>query len=69
MIYIYKAFKGKTKTIFIENISATAFSNSLLSTSHFSFMLHFKTNLQVTIYIIYINEPEFSLNFQKEVIL
>ena len=49
--YIY-IFKEKTKPIFTENISATAFINSLLSTSHFSLMLHFKTNLQVIIYII-----------------
>ena len=40
-------FKEKTKVIFTENISATAFINSLLSTSHFSLMLHFKTNLLV----------------------
>ena len=51
-IYIYKhiymhIFKEKTKVIFTENISATAFINSLLSTSHFSLMLHFKTNLLV----------------------
>ena len=55
-IYI---FKEKTKPIFTENISATAFiNNSLLSTSHFSLLLHFKTNLQVIIYIIYIKEPD-----------
>ena len=64
--YIYKVFKEKTKQIFIENVSAIAFTNSLLSTSHFSPMIHFKTNLQVIIYIIYINEP---LNFLKNVIL
>ena len=32
--------------------------NSLLSTSHFSLMLHFKTNLQVIIYAIYTNKPD-----------
>ena len=62
-MYIYiKVFKEKTKKqkqqIFIENVSATAFINSLLSTSHFSLMIHFKTNLQVTMYIIYINQPD-----------
>ena len=51
-------FKEKAKPIFTENISATAFINSLLSTSHFSLMLHYKTNLKVIIYIIYINEPD-----------
>ena len=59
-IYIYKLFKEKAKQIFIENFSATAFTNLLLSTSHFSLITHFKTNLQVVIYIIYINQP---LNF------
>ena len=53
-MYIYiKVFKEKTKKqkqqIFIENVSATAFINSLLSTSHFSLMIHFKANLQVII--------------------
>ena len=64
-IYIYEVFKEKTKQIFIENVSA-AFTNSLLSASHFSLMIHFKTNLQLIIYIIYIHEP---LNFKKDVIL
>ena len=59
-IYKYKVFKEKTKTIFTQNISATAFINSLLSTSRFSLMLHFKTNLQVIIYIIDINKPDSS---------
>ena len=36
-IYIYKALKEKAKQIFIENVSVTAFINSLLSVSHFSF--------------------------------
>ena len=58
-IYKYKVFKEKTKTIFTQNISATAFINSL-STSRFSLMLHFKTNLQVIIYIIDINKPDSS---------
>ena len=41
-IYIlYKLFKENTKTVFTENISATTLINSLLSTSHFSLMLHF----------------------------
>ena len=40
-IYIYKVFKEKTKTIFIENISATTFFKSLLSASHFSLTLYF----------------------------
>ena len=39
--YIYKVFKEKTKTIFIENISATTFFKSLLSASHFSLTLYF----------------------------
>ena len=64
-IYIYKVFKEKTK-IFIKNVLATAFTKSLLSTSNFSVMIHFKTNLQVIIYIIYINEP---LNFYKDISL
>ena len=59
-IYIYGIYKEKTKQIFIENVSATAFTNSLLLTSHFSLMKHFKTNLKVIIHIFYINEP---LNF------
>ena len=62
---MYIFIQGKTK-IFIQNVSATAFTNSLLSTSHFSLMTHFKTNIQVIIHIIYINEP---LNFYKDVIL
>ena len=41
-MYIYKLFKGKTETISTENISATAYINSLLSTSHFSLMTHLK---------------------------
>ena len=32
---LYKVFKEKTKPIITENISATAFINSLLPTSHF----------------------------------
>ena len=48
-VYIY---------IYIENVSTTVFINSLLSTSHFSLMIHFKTNLQVIISKIYINEPD-----------
>ena len=47
-------FIEKQKPIIIENISATPFINSLSLTSHFSLMIHFKTNLQVIIYIIYI---------------
>ena len=43
------------KQIIIENISATAFINPILSTIHFSLIIHLKTNLRV---IIYINEPE-----------
>ena len=61
-IYIYpnisKVFKEKAKPIVTENISATAFINSLLTTSHFSLMLYFKTNSQVIIYKIFINEPD-----------
>ena len=57
--YIYVRYSRK-KQIFIENVLATAFINSFLSTSNFSLMIHFKTNLHVIIYIIYINEP---LNF------
>ena len=64
MIHLY--FDSYTKQILIENVSATPFINSLLLTSHFSLMMHFKTNLQVIIYILYINEP---LNFQKDVVL
>ena len=46
---ICKVFKEKTKPIFTENISATAFINSLLSTSHSSLMLHFKShNLHIS---------------------
>ena len=52
-IYIFKRYSN-----FIENDSATAFINSLLSTDNFSLMTHFKTNLQVIIYISYINEPD-----------
>ena len=59
-VYIYKVFKEKIK----QNISATDFINSLLPTSHFFLMINFKTNLQVIMYIIYINEP---LNFEKDV--
>ena len=51
-IYIW-FFQEKEKQIIIESISATAFINSFLSASHFSLMIHFKTNLQV---IIDINE-------------
>ena len=43
---------------FIESVSATAIINSLISTSNFSLMIQFKTNLQVMIYIIYSNEPD-----------
>ena len=50
-MYIYKINKYYIN-------KATAFINSLLSASHFSLMLHFKTNLQVIIYIIYINKPD-----------
>ena len=57
-IYIYIFIYTHTKTIFTENILATAFINSLLSTSHLSLILHFETNLRVIIYIIYINEPD-----------
>ena len=46
-IYIY--------IINIENISATAFIDSFLSTTHFSLTIHFKTNLQV---IISNNKPD-----------
>ena len=59
-IGIYKVFKEKTKQVFIESILTTAFINLLLSTSNFSLTIHFKTNLQVIIYIIYFNEQ---LNF------
>ena len=55
---LYEVFMEKTKPSFTENISATAFINSLLSTSHFFLTLHFETNLQVIISIIYINEPD-----------
>ena len=44
-IYTHKILKEKTKQIFIENVSATVFTNSLLSTSHFSLMIHFEINL------------------------
>ena len=54
--YIYKRYsRKKQKQIIIGNISATAFINTFLSTSHFSLMIHFKTNVQS---IIYMNEPE-----------
>ena len=43
------------KQIIIENISATAFINPILSTLHFSLTIHLKTNLRA---IIYINERE-----------
>ena len=53
-MYMYIRYLRKTKTIFTENILATGFINSLLSKSHFSLIIH----LQVTIYIIYMNETD-----------
>ena len=57
-IYIY-IFQEKTKTTFIENISATAFFNSFYINKLF-FLTYciLKRVLQVVIYIIYTNEPD-----------
>ena len=57
-IYIY-IFQEKTKTTFIENISATAFINSFYINKLF-FLTYciLKRVLQVVIYIIYTNEPD-----------
>ena len=55
-IYTYKVFKEKTKTIFTENISATAFINSLLYIInslyiHTCIHKYINTNIYIYIYI------------------